>query len=119
MEPFYGNLNELAFENNFYRKVIYTIPGSFQIVLMKISPKEEIGMEVHKKVTQTIQIVSGEGLAIVNNKRYILTDNTIIVIPPNTKHNIINTSTNKLLKLYTFYNPPEHKPTTTELYKDD
>jgi len=47
-------------------------------------------------------------LAVINNKWYQLFDGVALVIPPNTLHNIINTSATGCLRLYTLYSPPNH-----------
>ncbi len=109
-----GNITKMTIKNNNYRKVIET--GTHQqIVLMSLKPKEEIGMEVHKKVDQFIRIEKGIGLAIIGKdkyqKKYKLKDDYFIIIPAGTYHNIINIGTDKL-KLYSIYAPPNHKPKT-------
>jgi oxalate decarboxylase/phosphoglucose isomerase-like protein (cupin superfamily) len=48
----------------------------------------------------------------LNGTNYPLKDNSVIVIPPGTEHNIINNSDTDTLKLYTIYSPPEHEPDT-------
>jgi mannose-6-phosphate isomerase-like protein (cupin superfamily) len=109
-----GNITKLTLKNDNYRKVIET--GSHQqIVLMSLKPKEEIGMEIHKKVDQFIRIEKGMCLAIIgkgdSQKKYKLKDDYFIIIPAGTYHNIINIGTGKL-KLYSIYAPPNHKPNT-------
>lgn len=37
-----------------------------------------------------------------------------IVIPAGTRHNVINTSKSRQLKLYTVYSPPNHPPGTLQ-----
>jgi mannose-6-phosphate isomerase-like protein (cupin superfamily) len=36
-------------------------------------------------------------------------ENYAVVIPAGTRHNIVNTSNNGPMKLYTIYSPPEHR----------
>lgn len=67
---------------------------------MNLLPKEDIGMEVHEIVDQFIGIEQGEGKAILNEEEHILTNGSAIIIPAGTKHNSINTSSDKKLKLY-------------------
>jgi mannose-6-phosphate isomerase-like protein (cupin superfamily) len=114
MKALAGNITKLTLKNNNYRKVIET--GShLQIVLMSLKPKEEIGMEVHKKVDQFIRIEKGTCLAILGKgekqKKYKLKDDYFIIIPAGTYHNIINIGTGEV-KLYSIYAPPNHKPNT-------
>ncbi len=102
------NLEKETKENNLYRKVIYTNPGGMQLVLMCLKPNEEIGGEVHHDIDQFIRVETGNGIAIINNTKYELSDGFSIMIPKGLKHNIINTG-NDNLKLYSIYSPPEHK----------
>jgi mannose-6-phosphate isomerase-like protein (cupin superfamily) len=42
-----------------------------------------------------------------------------VTIPAGTMHNIINTSPDKEMKLYTIYSPPEHQDGIIRLTKED
>ena len=113
-----GDLNIMTIENNNYRKVISTTSHQ-QLVLMSLKPKEEIGMEIHKKVDQFIRIEKGTALAIIgkeNPKKYKLKKEFFITIPAGTYHNIINIGRSDL-KLYSIYSPPNHKPGTIHKIK--
>ena len=113
METLHGDIEKLTLKNKYYRKVINTTPNQ-QLVLMSIKPKEEIGMELHKKVDQFIRIEKGTAGAIIgkeNPKKYLLKKEHFITIPAGTYHNIINIGRSEL-KLYSIYSPPNHKPGT-------
>lgn len=112
------NIEKLTLKNKNYRKVIETTK-TMQLVLMRLKPLEEIGSEIHTHTTQFIRIESGKCEAIVNGKKYKLRDNDYIIIPPNKKHNIINTSKTKSVHLYTIYSPPEHAPDCVQRNKSD
>jgi mannose-6-phosphate isomerase-like protein (cupin superfamily) len=103
---FYENIEENTIKNNSYRKVVYT--GKLQFVYMSIKPQDNIHLEVHKDHDQFICIEKGTGIAIINEKKYNLTDGIGLIIPAGAKHKILNTSTFYDLKLYTIYSPPEH-----------
>jgi mannose-6-phosphate isomerase-like protein (cupin superfamily) len=105
MDGFYGNINSITENNKFYRRVLGTTP-TMQLVVMSILT--EIGSENHPYTSQFIRIENGTGIAIVNNIKYSLSEGVCIMIPPNTEHNIINTSRLQSLKLYTLYSPPHH-----------
>ena len=107
-DGFVSNIEKDTLVNKFFRKVLYTTK-QMQLVVMCLQPGEDIGMEIHKKVTQFIRIESGEGRVILNGKTKHIKDDFCIVIPAGTEHNIINTSKTKLMKLYTVYTPQEHK----------
>jgi mannose-6-phosphate isomerase-like protein (cupin superfamily) len=86
---------------------------------MSLNPNEEIGMEVHEIVDQFIRIEQGEGKAILNGEETIISDGFAIVIPAGTQRNIINTSSEENLKLYTIYSPAHHKDKTIHRTKQE
>ncbi len=48
------------------------------------------------------------GKAVIDGKEFPLGDGSAVVVPAGARHNIINTSADKELKLYTIYSPPNH-----------
>jgi mannose-6-phosphate isomerase-like protein (cupin superfamily) len=109
------NIEKKTLKNNNYRKVLYTT-SNLQLVLMSLKPGEEIGIEKHKGTTQFIRVEAGNGLAIIDGERKYIKDGDVLVINPNTYHNIINIG-NEKLKLYTIYTPPEHSRNLVEKNK--
>ena len=107
MKGYITNIEETTKENNNFREVLYTGKNS-QLVVMSIEPGDEIGEEVHD-LDQFIRIEQGEGKAILDGVEHEVKDDFAIVVPAGANHNIINTSEEKPLKLYTVYSPPEHK----------
>lgn len=112
------NIEEKTLQNEYFREVLFTGPHS-QLVVMSLNPNEDIGMEVHDNVDQFIRIESGEGKAVLNGEEHIISDGSAIVIPAGTEHNIINTSADKKLKLYTIYSPPNHRDQTIHQTKEE
>lgn len=106
MKGFAGNIEEQTEENDFFRKVIFTAPHS-QLVLMSLSPKEEIGEEVHD-VDQFFRFEEGDGKVVIDGQESEVKDGWAVVVPAGTRHNVINTSETESLKLYTIYSPPQH-----------
>jgi len=104
---YYDNIEEATIQNKNYREVIFSSPN-LQLVFMSLNPGEEIGEEIHPYITQFIRIEKGKGIAEIENKHFELYDGVAIIIPLNSRHNIINTSKYKDLKLYTIYSPPNH-----------
>jgi len=104
---FYENIEEKTKENKSYRKVVYT--GKLQFVYMSIKPLDTIHKEIHKDHDQFIRIEKGQGRATINGRIYNLYDGIGFIIPAGFQHEILNTSHNEELKLYTIYSPPEHK----------
>jgi mannose-6-phosphate isomerase-like protein (cupin superfamily) len=112
------NIEEKTLQNEYFREVLYTAQHC-QLVVMTLQPKEEIGMEVHEIVDQFIRVETGEGKAILNGEEHNLTDGSAVIIPAGTEHNIINTSSEKKLKLYTIYSPAHHRDKTVHKTKQD
>jgi len=108
MKGFKSNIEKETLENNNFRKVLYTSKYS-QLVLMSLKPKEEIGMETHEKNDQFFRFESGQGKCIIDGNEYEVTDGDAVIVPAGAKHNVINISDTKALKLYTIYSPPNHK----------
>lgn len=105
---FYINIEKDTIENNNYRKVLYT-GQNLQLVLMSLKPNEEIGVEVHQEIDQFFRFEEGNGICIVNDMEYKVSDGDCVIVPAGSNHNIINTSNKNDLKLYTIYTPPHHK----------
>ena len=118
MKAFITNIEKDTQENNFFRKVIFTAKHT-QLVLMSLKHGEEIGDEVHDTVDQFFRFESGEGKVVVNGEEQVVGDGSVVVIPAGTKHNIINTSGEMPLKLYTFYSPPNHQDGTIHKTKEE
>ncbi len=118
MSGYVGNIEELTLANDYFRQVIYTAPHS-QLVLMSLNPNEEIGEETHANVDQFFRIEQGEGKVILNGEEHVFSNNFAIVVPAGTKHNVINTSSDKKLKLYTIYSPANHKNGTIHKTKEE
>jgi len=117
MKGYVGNIEDVTKENDNFRKVIYTGKNS-QLVVMSIAPGEDIGEEVHE-LDQFIRIEKGTGKAILDGVEHELEDDFAVVIPAGMKHNLINTSDYKDMKLYTVYSPPEHKDGVVHATKED
>lgn len=103
---FHKNIIELAKENDYFRQVVHT-GAHAQVVLMCIQPGEDIGMETHDKVDQTLVFVQGEGKAVIAGEEYPIEAGTLSFVDAGTEHNFINTGSEPL-KLYTVYAPANH-----------
>jgi len=118
MQNLVNNIDSLTNQNNFFRKVILTTSNQ-QLVLMHLNPSEDIGMETHNHLDQFIKIESGEGIAILNGQEFNFSEGYSITIPAGTEHNIINSSQENPIKLYTVYSPPNHKDGTIHKTKQE
>ncbi len=117
MEGYIKNIERLSLENENFRKVLYTAKNS-QLVVMSLKPSEDIGEEVHQ-LDQFIRCEAGQGKAILDDVEHDISDGFVVIVPAGTKHNIINASGDKELKLYTLYSPPNHKDGTVHITKAD
>lgn len=112
------NIEKETLNNENFRKVLYTAEHC-QLVVMSLNPGEDIGLEVHETVDQFIRIEKGTGKAILNGEESEIKDGTAIVIPSGAKHNILNTSVDQKMKLYTIYSPAHHKDGVVHVAKTD
>jgi mannose-6-phosphate isomerase-like protein (cupin superfamily) len=116
MQGYVANIEKETEQNEFFRKVLYTAPHS-QLVVMSLLPSEDIGMEVHPDNDQFIRIEEGTGKSILNGEESELVAGSAVVIPAGTQHNIINTSSENPMKLYTIYSPAHHPDGTVHKTK--
>ncbi|MDO8559011.1 MAG: cupin domain-containing protein [bacterium] len=117
MKGYVANIEKASKENSKFRKVLYTARYS-QLVIMSLKPGEDIGEEVHD-LDQFIRIEQGEGKAVLNGVEHQLEDGSAVIIPAETKHNIINTSPDKEMKIYTVYSPPNHRDGVVHSTKEE
>lgn len=111
-KPFVININEATKQNNTYRTALWT-GEHLQVTLMSLNPGEDIGLEMHPNVDQFLRVEQGQGIVQMGKRRDQLNfqrmvyDDSAIVIPAGTWHNVTNTG-NEPLKLYSIYAPPNH-----------
>jgi mannose-6-phosphate isomerase-like protein (cupin superfamily) len=110
---YYKDIETDTIKNKHYRKVVHTTKQQ-QLVLMSLEPGENIPSEIHPETTQFFRIEAGTGVALVAGKRVKLFQNIVLVVPPNTQHEISQTG-DVPLKLYTIYSPPEHPKNRKQL----
>lgn len=118
MKGYVTNIGKASEENNNFRKVLYTSKYS-QLVVMSLLPNQDIGEEVHEIVDQFIRIESGSGKAVLDGVEHDIEAEWSITIPAGTRHNIINTSSDKEMKLYTIYSPAHHLDGVIHATKED
>lgn len=107
MKGYITNIEQVALKNEYFRKVLYTAKNS-QLVVMSLKPGEDIGEEIHQ-LDQFIRCEAGDGKAILDGISHQINSGFSVTVPSGAKHNIINTSSDKPLKLYTVYSPPNHR----------
>lgn len=118
MAGYKGTLEKDTLANTFFRHVIYTAPHS-QLVLMSLKPGEEIGTEVHPDNDQFLRFEEGSWEAEISGEKFMGESGDCIIVPAGNYHNIINTSTEKELKLYTIYSPAHHPDGTIHKTKEE
>lgn len=117
MKGFVTNIEQNSLSNEDFRRVLYTAKNC-QLVVMHLNPGEDIGEEVHT-LDQFIRVEAGEGTSVLDGVEHALSDGFAVVIPAGVRHNIISTSAEKPLKLYTLYAPPNHLDGTIHKTKAD
>jgi mannose-6-phosphate isomerase-like protein (cupin superfamily) len=106
MKGYIANIEQLSLKNEYFREVLYT-DMRLQLVVMALKPGEDIGEEVHQ-LDQFIRVEKGEGKAVLDGVESPIADGSVVIVPKDTRHNIINTGAESM-KLYTLYAPPDHK----------
>lgn len=117
MKGYINNIEKISLENENFREVLYTAHNS-QLVVMSLKPGEEIGEEVHQ-LDQFIRCEAGEGKAILDGVEHDISDGFVVIVPTGARHNIINTSEDKPMKLYTLYAPPNHRDGVVHVTKKE
>ncbi|MDP3260773.1 MAG: cupin domain-containing protein [Thermodesulfovibrionales bacterium] len=108
MKPYVVPIEQATIENSYFRQVLFTGKYS-QLVLMCLQPMEEIGNEVHPNIDQFFRVEEGKAKFVFDGKEeHIISDGDAVVVPADTYHNVINASSDKPLKLYTLYTPPNY-----------
>jgi len=118
MKGFVTNMEKDTLANNNFRQVLYTSKHS-QLVLMSLKPNEEIGMEVHNDNDQFFRFEKGAARVIIDGNEYQVGDGFAVVVPAGAQHNIINTSADQELKIYTIYSPAHHKDKVIRATKEE
>ena len=118
MKGYVTNIEHETISNENFRRVLFTGPN-IQLVLMTLRPGEEIGLEVHRDHDQFIRVEEGNGVVVLDGKKHELSDGSAVVIPAAVEHNVVNTSPDAPLRLYTLYSPPEHAQGTVHRTKRD
>lgn len=116
MKGFVQNIEEIAVENDAFRRVLYTARNC-QLVVMALKPKEEIGMEIHP-LDQFFRVEEGAGEAVLDGVRTAISAGFAVLVPAGANHNIINTGSVPL-KLYTLYAPPNHRDGVVHHTRDE
>ncbi|TFD99921.1 cupin domain-containing protein [Jeotgalibacillus sp. R-1-5s-1] len=121
--PFTININQATLQNTAFRRALWT--GSrLQVTLMCLNPGEDIGIEMHSDVDQFLRIEQGQGIVMMGKSkdqldfRRMVMDDSAILIPAGTWHNLVNTGSIPL-KLYSIYAPPNHPRGTVHQTKAD
>lgn len=118
MKGFKGGIEKMTLENSDFRRVLYSGKHS-QLVLMSLKPNEEIGMEIHNDNDQFFRFEAGNGKVVIDGNEYDVVDGDAVVVPAGAEHNVINTSSESELKLYTIYSPAHHKDGIVRATRDE
>lgn len=121
--PYVLNIPRAAIENNNYRTAVWT-GCKLQMTLMSISPRRDIGVEMHEDTDQLIRVE--EGFAVVRigyDKNRLcyeqkLNKGDAVFIPAGTWHNVINIGGHPL-KVSSVYAPPNHPLGTIQKTKEE
>jgi mannose-6-phosphate isomerase-like protein (cupin superfamily) len=123
MDGWVGNIEEATLGNETFRTVLFT-GAHAQLTVMNLEPGEEIGWEAHPHLDQFLRVEQGQGRVELGpsedriDEKHDLHDDSAVVVPAGSWHNVVNTGTGQL-KLYSLYAPPEHAAGTVQATKGD
>ena len=118
MNTYTSNIENETLNNENFRKVLFT-GKNMQLVVMTLQPGEEIGTEVHHDIDQFFRVETGVAKIIVDGEEDTIGPDFIAIVPAGAEHNVINSSAEEMLRLYTIYTPPEHKDGTIHKTKEE
>ena len=112
MTGYVGPIERQTRKNRDFRRVLFTGKHA-QLVVMCLGPGEEIGAEVHGHVDQFFRVEEGTARFVMKGREvHRVRDGGAVVVPAGTRHNVVNASKRKPLRMYTIYSPPNHPPGT-------
>lgn len=120
-DPYVVNVDRLAGSNQNFRTAIWT-GHHFQMTLMRLSPCENIGQEIHEDTDQLIRVEQGRALVKMGKCedgmefQYKMCQGDVAFIPAGTWHDVVNVG-NCPLKLSSVYAPPNHRRGTVHRTK--
>jgi mannose-6-phosphate isomerase-like protein (cupin superfamily) len=117
MKGFVADIETLTEENTDFRQVLYT-GHHLQLVLMALTPGQDIGIETHATHDQFFRIEKGHGEVEIDGVARKVKGGDAIIVPAGARHNLTNTG-EKTLRLYTLYGPPNHVDKLVEKRKAD
>jgi mannose-6-phosphate isomerase-like protein (cupin superfamily) len=106
MKGYLADIEKLTEDNTSFRQVLYT-GHNLQLVLMALTPGQDIGMETHATHDQFFRIEIGQGEVVIDGVSHKIKGGDGLIVPAGAKHNLVNTG-DKSLRLYTIYGPPNH-----------
>ncbi len=118
MTGFITDIEDETLKNDNFRKVLFTAQHS-QLVVMSLKPGEDIGAEVHPNTDQFFRFESGMGKVVIDGEEHEVKNGSVVIVPAGANHNVINTSPDQPLQLYTIYSPPQHPDGTIHKTKAD
>jgi mannose-6-phosphate isomerase-like protein (cupin superfamily) len=107
MKGYVTNIKRETARNRNFEKVLFT-GKHHQLIVMSLKPGEDIGEETHPNLDQFTRVESGRGVVQMGREKKRIQADSAFVVPAGTKHNVINTSKDEPLKIYTVYSSPEH-----------
>jgi mannose-6-phosphate isomerase-like protein (cupin superfamily) len=118
MTGFFGSIENATLNNSFFRQVLFT-GKHHQLVVMCLQKGEDIGEEVHENVDQFFRVEEGEARFVLNGKEHLAHSGDAVIVPAGTRHNVINNSDERPVRLYTVYSSPQHPDGAVEKTKEE
>lgn len=117
-DSFADDISAITLENPFYRRVIFT-SQHLQTIVQRLNVGEDIDMEKHDDMEQTIHVVSGHAFLTFDFSQKHLYSGFMAVIPRQEYHRIKNASKSEPLLFYTMYTKADHPKDLVQQNKYD
>lgn len=122
-DPYVANIPQITLQNSNFRTAVWT-GRYFQMTLMCIPPRKEIGLEIHSDTDQFIRIEQGNAIVQMGQCKNRLDfqksmhTGDAVLVPAGTWHNVLNAGRTPL-KVSVLYAPPHHPRGTVHPTKAD
>ncbi|MFN3273231.1 MAG: cupin domain-containing protein [Paracoccus sp. (in: a-proteobacteria)] len=106
MNSYIANIAQMTVANQDFRHVIYTT-NRLQLVLMSLSPGQDIGTETNPDHDKFFRIEAGSGTIVIDGVRSKAGAGHCIIVPAGAALDVINDGAEPL-RMSTIYGPAQH-----------
>lgn len=106
MNGYTANIQQMTEANQDFRRVVHT-GHHLQLVLMSLSPGQQIGAGTQPSHDQFFRIEKGSATVVINGTTSTVPAGHCVIVPAGADHSLSNDSADPL-RLYTLNGPDDH-----------